>query len=222
MVIAPQGLRGWSRRRYASRRGSPPLLPPAEIPDEQIAAPICRSVTVPSKFFSPPLPNPACRLSSKREPLVFGQELSNPLLPHGGQLLVPAAVEVVAVSPPVGEVGKPRPGDKARLAVEELAVGHPVRCGRSAAATPRILVLVPRPPVEVGGVLLRGKPSTSFLNRGRKPTSSIQPMSSSQLWMRLGHPVQPPRDPRAVLDRHRHRLPGFLQADYSTFVLSAP
>ena len=93
--------------------------------------------------------------------------VNNPLLPHGGQLLVPAAVKVVAVSPPVGEVGKPRPGDKARLAVEELAVDHPAAVGDQPPPLPGILFLVPRPPIEVGGVLLRGEAVYLVFEQGR-------------------------------------------------------
>ena len=58
------------------------------------------------------------------KPLVLDRKaVHDALTVHGGQLLVPAAVEVVAVPPPVGKPGEPCFGDEPGLFIKELAVG---------------------------------------------------------------------------------------------------
>ena len=87
--------------------------------------------------------------------LLLGKAVHDPLLAHRGQFLVPAAVEVIAVPPPVGEVREPGFGDKPCLPTEELPVGHLSAACDEAAPLPGILLRIAGPPEEIGGVLLR-------------------------------------------------------------------
>ena len=101
---------------------------------------------------------------------------------------------------------------EARLAAEELAVGRPAAAGDQPPPLPGILFLVPRPPIEVGGVLLRGEAVYLVFEQGQEAHLVNQ---ADELLPALGAagviPVQPPHDPLAVLDRHRTASPEFFK-----------
>ena len=102
--------------------------------------------------------------------------------------------------------------EAARLAAEELAVGRPAAAGDQPPPLPGILFLVPRPPIEVGGVLLRGEAVYLVFEQGQEAHLVNQ---ADELLPALGAagviPVQPPHDPLAVLDRHRTASPEFFK-----------
>ena len=203
MVIAPQGLRGGVDGDWPAVGRALPVDPPPEVPDEQVAAHLqarhgALEVLLAALAKSGPL------LQFIGEPLVPREKLvHDPFLAHGGQFLVPAAVEVVAVPPPVGEVGKPLPGDEAGLFAEELAIGHLSAPGDEAAPLPGVLRLVPGPPVEVGGVLLCGEAVHLVFEQGQEAQFVDQ---ADEFLPRLDPagvvPVQPPHDPLPVFDGH--------------------
>lgn len=82
--IAPQGL-----RRGVDRDG-PAVGQPLRLIRRRKSRitrypPICRPVTVPSKFFSPSRPNPARRFSSEENSSPLCELVHHPLLPDAGQ-----------------------------------------------------------------------------------------------------------------------------------------
>ena len=110
-------------------------------------------------FLAPLLPKSGLALSAQKENHSSSphKAVHDPLLAHGGQFLVPAAVKVIAVPPPVGEVREPGLGDEPCLPTKELPVGHLSAAGDEAVPLPGILLRIAGPPEEVGGVLLRGE-----------------------------------------------------------------
>ena len=81
----------------------------------------------------------------------------SPVVALGGPLVLPPAVEVIAIPTLVGKVREPGFGDKTGSFAEKIAVGHPVAAGDKHAPLPGVLVWVSGTPIEVCGVLLRGE-----------------------------------------------------------------
>ena len=164
-----------------------------EIPDNQIAAHLqighgALEVLLSTLAESGPL----FELIGK-QCVCIGELVHDLLLAGGGETIVPPAVKVVAVPPPVGKIREPGFGDEARLLAEEFAVGHPAAAGNQLPPLPGITGGIPAPPV-VGQVRSSAeKPSMPLRNKGRNPTSSIQSTSSCQLWMHAGSSQAGPR-----------------------------
>lgn len=137
-------------------------------------------------------------------PFVLGGKLvHHPLLTQTGQLLVSAAVKVVAIPPPVGKVGKPLLGDEPGLPAEELAVSHLAAAGNELPPLPGTFLRISAPPVEVGGVLLGGE-AVNLVFKQRQKTNLID--STVQLLPAVYAvgvvPIQPQHDPFAVFNGH--------------------
>ena len=154
-----------------------------EIPDDQIAAHLqighgALEVLLPALAESGPL----FQFIGEQD-VRFGELVHDLLLAGGGEAIVPSAVKVVAVPPPVGKIREPGFGDKTRLLAEKLSVGHP-QGSRSASPLHQ----------SVGQVRSSAeKPSIPLRNKGRNPTLSIQSTSSCQLWIQVGSSQAGPR-----------------------------
>src|SRR5699024_4313812 len=133
------------------------------------------------------------------------------------QLFVPAAVEVVSIPPPVGEVGEPSSGDEAGLFAEKLSIGHFPAAGHEAPPFPQVLLLVASPPVEVSCVFLHGQTVHLVFEQGQE-TDLVDQIN--EVLPRLDTagviPVQSPHDPLSVFDGH---CTAPLRCHYSTVVL---
>ena len=203
--IAPQGLRcGVDGDGPAI--GLPPLVEALpEVPDQQI--PLHLQVgDRPLEVLLAALAESGLPLQLEGEPLLLRRELvHDPLLAHGGKPLVPAAVEVVAVPPPVGKVGEPLPGDEAGPLPEELAVGHPPAPGHETPPLPGVPLYIAGPPEAAGGVLLHGEAVHLVFEQGQK-ADLIDPVR--QLLPALdaagGLPVRAPHNPDAAFHGHCH------------------
>lgn len=159
----------------------------------------------PLEVFLAPFAEAGLALQRKGEPLLLlGKTVHDPLLAHGGQFLVLAAVEVIAVPPPVGEVGKPGLGDETDLSGEGFSVGHLTAAGHQAAPLPGVLLRIASPPKEVGGILLHGEAVRLIFeqvagSRSRRSSRSVPPKSGCG----LDRPnPRAPHDPLTALDGH--------------------
>lgn len=203
MVIAQQGLRRSVDGNGPAIGDTPFVDPLPEVSDQEVSTHLevgDRALEV----FLPALAEAGPPFQGKGEPLVLpGKAVHDPLLPHGSQLVLPAAVKVIAVPPPVGKVGKPGLGDEAGLFPKKLAVGHLTAPSHEATPLPGVLLRITGPPVEGGGVLLHREASHLILEQGQK-ANLIDPAYQLLPALDAGGiiPSHAPHDPLAVLNGH--------------------
>ena len=207
MVIAPKGL-----RRGIDGDGPPvglaPLVEPLpKIPDQQIPAHLQvghRALKVLFALFAES--GQAFELEGVQL-ILLGKLVHDVLLAQADQTLVPAAVKVIAVPPPVGKVGEPGFGDKPGFPAEKLAVGHLAAAGDQLPPLPGVLLWVAGPPIEVGGVLLGRETVDLVFEKGQEsnfvdPVDELLPAADAAGIV----PIHSPHDPLAVLYGHGARL----------------
>ena len=139
-----------------------------EIPDDQIAAHLqtghgALEVLLPALAESSPLFQ-----FIGEQSVCIGELVHDLLLAGGGKAIVPPAVKVVAVPPPVGKIREPGFGDKTRFLAEELAVGHPAAAGNRLPPLPGVTVRIAAPPVSRTGALLRRKAVDTVAEQGQE------------------------------------------------------
>ena len=189
MIITPQGLRGGVDRDGPAIGHALLVDPLAEVPDEQIAShlEVCDRAL---KIFLSAFAESGLPLQIGGKPLLLLQKaVHDPLLTHGGPLVLPPAVEVIAVPSPVGEVRKPGFGDETGSFAEKLAVCHPAAAGDKRAPLPGVLIRVSGPPIEVCGVLLRGEAVYLVLEQGQE-ADLIDPVNKLLPALDAGRVVQ--------------------------------
>ena len=222
MVVSPKGLR-------RSIDGDGPAVgrallvdPLAEVPDEQIAShlEVCDRAL---KIFLSAFAESGLPLQIGGKPLLLLQKtVHDPLLTHGGPLVLPPAVEVIAVPPPVGEVRKPGFGDETGPFAEKLAVGHLAAAGDERAPLPGVLVRVFGPPIEVCCVLFRGEAVYLVLEQGQE-ADFIDPADELLSALDAGRivPVHAPHDPFAVFNHH-NTAPFARASSASVWITASP
>ena len=98
----------------------------------------------------------------------FGELVHDLLLAGGGEAIVPPAVKVVAIPPPVGKIREPGFGDETCLLAEEFAVGHLAAAGNQLPPLPGVTGGVTAPPVSRTGALLRRKAVDAVAEQGQE------------------------------------------------------
>ena len=208
MVVSSQGLRRGVDGDGPAIGNALLVDPLAEVPDEQIAAHLEVGDSTLEVFLSS-FSESGLPLQIRGKPLLLLQKaVHDPLLTHGGLLVLPAAVEVIAVSTPVGKVREPGFGDKTGSFAEKIAVGHPAAAGDESAPLPGVLVRVSGPPIESCGVLLRGEAVHLVFEQGQE-ADLIDPADEFLPALDTGRvvPVHASYDPFAVFNGHSEASP---------------
>lgn len=177
------------------------LLP--EIPDNQIAAHLQVGHGA-LEVFLPALAEPGPLLQFIGEQGVrFGELVHDLLLAGGGEAIVPPAVKVVAVPPPIGKIREPDLGDKPCLLAEELAVGHPAAAGNQLPPLPGVTDRIAAPPVGGTGALLRRKALDAVAEQ-RQKSHFVDPVHQFLPAVDTGRvlPSWSPHDPLPVFHCH--------------------
>ena len=174
-----------------------------EIPDNQIAAHLqighgALKVLLPALAESGPL----FQLIGEQG-VRFGELVHDLLLAGGGETIIPPAVKVVAIPPPVGKIREPGFGDETCLLAEKFAVGHPAAAGNRLPPLPGVTGGIAAPPVSRTGAFLRRKAVDAVAEQGQK-SHLVDPINEFLPAVDAGRifPSRTPHDPLTVFHCH--------------------